>query len=118
MTPVCTFAVDDHAAPDDEPSAEVAVVQRCQQCRGADVVVTHVCRRVGEVETETDHGRLVADRIDPGDCPRGDVRVGEITPLVARLWVEVVGSTRMCARMEPIDHPDFVAVFDELVDDE
>ena len=63
------FAVYDHAAGENESTRPVCVVQRAQKCRGAEIVLRDVIGHIGEVDTESDHGRLMADRVGTAhDC--------------------------------------------------
>ena len=79
------LAVHDHAARQDEATSELPSPQRLQQHRGAGVVGPDVVGDVGEVDAETDLGRLVAhgvDAVDRGGHPVGihDVDRSEVDP--------------------------------------
>ena len=97
--------------------AKLAFVQRPQQLRRAEIVVRHVVRRVGEVDPEADHRRLVADRVDPADgVPRASTSRRSTHRYVGAV-VQVVGRRRVGRREEVIDDHDLVAAVDQLVDD-
>jgi hypothetical protein len=64
--PVATLAVDHHRAGQQQPVDPAGTpVQRAQQPRGSQGVVAHVVHHVAQVAAQPDHGRLVADRLDP-----------------------------------------------------
>src|SRR5260221_12551542 len=76
---VRTFAVDDHAAGQNEPAPELTSPQRLQQGRSSHVVGLYIARPIVEVETETELRRLVTYRIHAGDGSGCNAGVTQVT---------------------------------------
>src|SRR5947209_7511905 len=72
--------VDDHAAPEDDSTAESALVQCREQHGGAEIIVGHVLDGVTEVDPESDHGGLMRHCVDTGGGDTRDRGIAEITP--------------------------------------
>ncbi len=75
-----------------------------------------VVGRVGEVEAEADHRRLVADRVHPLDRGRRDGRVGEVALDQLGGRVQVVGAAGVGGGMEAVEDADLAAFGDEQID--
>ena len=102
QAPVPAFAVHDHAARQHEPPPEALLVQRGQQDGGAGVVVADIRGRVGEVDTQTDHGGLVADGVDARDRHAHGVGVTN----VGSVNIDAFGGPR--SGRGGVEHADFV----------
>jgi hypothetical protein len=99
---VATLAVDDHRAGQHQPVDPAgAAVQRGQQPGRAQGVVAHIVDDVAEILAQPDHGRLMADRLDPIDrvVQFGPVQVG---PEVLDVVAQVVGSPAVGLGMQPV----------------
>ncbi len=115
--PVPTFAVDDHAAGEDETAREAESVEGPQQGRGADVVVVAVGDDVGEVDAEAHHGRLVTHRIGGPERGRERRLIGHVDPLVVDVDPEVRRWAGVGHGEQGVDAADLVPRVGELVDD-
>jgi hypothetical protein len=71
-SPAWLYRVTEHdAACEHEPAAEAGAGESAQQHRGSEVVVRDVVGDVGEVDTQADHRREMADVADALDCRAG-----------------------------------------------
>jgi hypothetical protein len=113
---VATLAVDDHARRQHQPAAEVLLGECTQQHGGAEVVVRDIVGDVADVEAESDHRRLMADRLDAGDRPCRRLRISQVAldPVGAR--IQVVGPLAMRRREQRVEHAHVVAVIEQRVD--
>ena len=105
---VGALAVDDHGAGQDEP-ADADPGHRGEQDGRAEVVAADVLGQVGEVHAHAHHGRVVHDRVDPGDGPADRVGVAQVAD--GDRYTEVHGGRciAMCGGVQAVQHAYVVA---------
>jgi hypothetical protein len=116
-TPVCAFAVDDHAAGQYEPSGEIDLVHGPQTGGSANVVGMDVAADVREVDSETDLGGLVTYGVGAVDCIEPGTGIGHVRPPIVDPLAERGGRAGVCGRIQRVEHYDVVTGGYELLDD-